>query len=93
MEELLNEINEKLDQILQHQAKDRNPWMNPDEASTELGFPKTTSGSNRRVLAWLRKRGMLTKFRPGKPMMYDKEEIKAISQKIRDRRIFLPNRF
>lgn len=93
MEELLKEINNKLDQVLRYQEKDKSPWMNPDEASTELGYQPKPSGSNRRVLAYLRKRGVITKIRPGKPIMYDKEEIKAISQKIRDRRIFLPNRF
>lgn len=83
--EAIQENNTKLDRLIaMMMSKNTKPsdWVDPDQAAKILGFPIVKSKSHRRRVRWLADKGFLVKFRAGKPFMYWREELEAVSKKI-----------
>lgn len=72
----------RLDRLILLLGKAPLDWVDPDEAATILGIRLTKSGHHRRRVRWLAKQGFLKKFRPGKPFLYWRSELKEVAKKI-----------
>lgn len=58
-------------------------WLTPEEAAEILGIPVFRKSYSHTVkLKNLRRRGKITQFRPGKPIMYWRDEIIKLSHDI-----------
>ena len=67
--------------------KNQSEWIDPDDACLILGIQRHKSNSHRRKLQLARERGFLTKFRDGKPIMYNRAEVHQLSIRIREGKV------
>ncbi len=87
MDELLQAIQENTKVVsrlvsLMEARETRSDWVDPDEAATILGIPLQPSGIHRRRVRWLAEKGFLTRYRPGKPPAYWREELEKVNVRI-----------
>lgn len=58
------------------------PWLSAEEAALLLGMKLSASNNHRRRLSTLIDRGLIVRFREGKPRTYWREEIEALAARI-----------
>ncbi len=85
LKELTRVLN-KLDQRFDVQEAE---WLDPDASCQFLGIKLTRSGSHRRRLKNLERRGFLTNVRNGKPKMYPKDQLAVIAAKMKEGKIIV----
>lgn len=68
-------------------------WLNPEEACTVLGFPINGKYNHRRKLQWCRENGYLVKFQDTRPIMYWREEVYNLAEKIALGKVQVPHRW
>lgn len=68
-------------------------WIGPDEAAEILGFNITRSGSHRVRISWLCRQGFITKFQATRPRRYDRADVQACAEKLRNGKIHIPSTF
>lgn len=93
---ILIEMQSKQYNLLQEFVKNhRQPstWIGPDEAAEILGFNITRSGSHRTRITWLCRQGFITKFQATRPRRYDRADVQACAEKLRNGRIHIPSTF
>lgn len=88
---LQEEQNILLLKMMEAEEKAQNSWIDPEEAAAILGLNITPSKSHRHRVAWLTRQGFITKFRPGRPPMYDRADVEACAEKIRQGKIHFPS--
>ena len=76
--------NDLMERWLETMHRQENEWCDPDEACRLLGIPVTKSGSSRRKLTALIRRGKITQYQEGNPRRYYKKELKKLSQELRE---------
>lgn len=89
IEQKLERLTLTLEKYINLQEQGLSDWLEPDAACRLLGFKPTESGSHRRRLKVLMKRGFLTNVRYGKPNLYDREQIVLISKKMKEGTIII----
>lgn len=91
--EALRENNELLRALLESRRFELLEWYTPDQAKRALGFPPTSCKyAHSAKLKWLRDRGYLHKFIPGRPIMYDAQNVRQVADKLRAGKIHIPSK-
>lgn len=70
---------EVMEEYIKIERQKRRPWCDPEEAAEILGINITVSRKHRRKLSAMIDRGLITKFRDGRPPMYWKKELQQLS--------------
>ena len=86
----IEKLIERIDRLIRVMERGEYGWLNPDEACRVLGFPIAKSRTHLRRLQWLRECGYLTKYRVGKPFMYDRRQVQEVAEQIREGKLHVP---
>ncbi|WP_282782250.1 hypothetical protein [Phaeodactylibacter xiamenensis] len=79
--EALQRHTQVMEQYIRIEREKMSPWCDPEQAAEILGISITSSRKHRRKLSAMIDRGLITKFRDGRPPMYWKEELQALAVK------------
>lgn len=91
--EALQQNNALLRQMLEQMEFQQRSWYTPEEAKRCLGFPPTNDKyAQSAKLKWLRDKGFLHKFIPGRPIMYDAENVREVAKKLANGKIYIPSK-
>ena len=63
------------------------PWIDADEAALLLGIKINVNGYHSRILSRYIDKGLIAKFKEGKPRMYWRVEIQALAIKIAEGKV------
>jgi hypothetical protein len=70
---------EVMEEYIKIERQKRRPWCDPEEAAEILGLNISASRKHRRKLSAMVDRGLIKKFRDGRPPMYWKEELQQLA--------------
>lgn len=79
----LRTINARLQLLEKAMATEASGWVTGEEAAQILGLGST------RPLQYARTHGFLTKFASRRPYRYDRNEVKALAEKVRSGKVYL----
>ena len=95
--QVLEENNRLLERMIEAMKFRQREWYTPDEVKECLGFPPTPSGKSNTnqsaKLKWLRDKGYLYSYIPGRPIMYSAENVREVADKLRKGKIYIPSKF
>lgn len=77
LEARISSLEKKVDTLIYLLEYNQRQWITPEEAAREMGMEIGSSREYTRVLAWLRAKGFLKKYIPGRPYKYDKENVRT----------------
>jgi len=63
------------------------PWINDREVALLLGIRINESGYHVRIISKYIKKGLITKFKEGKPRMYWRTDIQSLASKIAEAKV------
>ena len=91
----LEENNRLLERMIEAMKFQQREWYTPDEVKECLGFPRTEKGNSNQSakLKWLRDKGYLSSYIPGRPIMYNAENVREVANKLRKGKIYIPSKF
>lgn len=72
------------------QATAARNYYTPDEAADRLGFRITKTGSHTRRLKYCREHGFLSIWYSERPYHYDRDQVDALAEKLRQGKVYLP---
>lgn len=72
------------------QASAARNYYTPDEAADRLGFRITKTGSHTRRLKYCREHGFLSIWYSERPYHYDRDQVDALAEKLRQGKVYLP---
>ena len=72
---------EVMEEYIRIEREKLSPWCDADQAAAILGLSVTSSREHTRRLKAMIERGLITKFRDGRPIRYWKEELHRLSAK------------
>lgn len=70
-----------MEEFIELKQDELSSWCDPEQAAKILGLNITASRKHRRKLSAMVNRGLITKFRDGRPPMYWKEELATLAVK------------
>lgn len=79
--EAIQHLAQVMEKYILIEREKMSPWCGPDQAATILGLSVTASREHTRRLKAMIDRGLITKFRDGRPISYWKEEIIRLAAK------------
>ena len=85
--EALQRHTQVMEQYIRIEREKMSPWCDPEQAAAILGIQRSASRKHRRKLSAMVDRGLITKFRDGRPPQYWKEELIKLAAQRADGKI------